>query len=84
MEKYNPVIFLDLQNGKAIDLTLFGLKCMLLRIFNGKVKNFVMCGENLPFVEICALWRGYYLYSLWNFYPRKALCVRVRFPGMKA
>lgn len=24
MEKYNPVIFLDLQNGKAIDLTLFG------------------------------------------------------------
>ena len=23
MEKYNPVIFLDLQNGKAIDLTLF-------------------------------------------------------------
>lgn len=57
---------------------------MLLRICYGKVKNFVTCGENLPFVEIYALWRGYYLYSLWNFYPRKALCVGVRFLGMKA
>lgn len=57
---------------------------MLLRICYGKVKNFVTCGENLPFVEIYALWRGYYLYSLWNFYPREALCVGVRFPGMKA
>ena len=46
---------------------------MLLRICYGKVKNSVTCGENLPFVEIYALWRGYYLYSLWNFYPKESV-----------